>query len=172
MAPYNPDMYGEYKQRIEVLLVLASPSLTEKGVVHYLMSVDSGGKLQLPSVLMAAHESSLVSAAKLLKDTTGLSAKLTGSGFIKLSQAGLFDDINRKRLITWNNTWHGSGGEADKYKHVNSMERVIGIPYGAIVPHELVKPDVGYKWVELSTMLQSEVLYDHLEIIKSTSLRL
>jgi hypothetical protein len=139
---------------IEVLLVVVSPNLRERGNAAFLLE-EWDGKLRLPSRDLDGDESSLEVATHLLHELTGLKARVMGSGWVDLVPMPVVDAVDRKRP--------------------DMNLRVIGIPYGAMLPGEVVelkRPTAT--WVTLGDAFarQDDFYMDHFSVLQSVSLYL
>jgi hypothetical protein len=143
---------------IEVLLVVVSPNLRERGKAAFLL-IEDGGKLRLPSQDLGEDESSFEVAARLLDGLTGLRARVLGQGWVDLVPAPIVDAVDRTREVTDDmGTWD---------------RRFIGIPYGAMLPGEVVelkRPTATWVTLDDAFARQDDFHMDHLQILQSVSL--
>ncbi len=128
---------------LEVVLVLTSPDIVRPGQSKLLL-IQQDGKYHLPTASIGEQESSLQVAAKLLCDLTQMRARILGVGYVDLVPCPLADSVERKL----------------------DGVRVIGVPYGAMLPGEIVPlTDSRAKWVGLLEAFQS-LDGDDLEILQ------
>lgn len=137
---------------LEVVLVITSPDLTKPGNSRFLLLKDEHGKFELPTAIIESHESSLEVAASLLHQLTGLKARILGVGWVDLVPMPLADSVDRK----------SSAGD-----------RWIGVPYGAMLPGEIVKLNhLTASWVPLTEAFEGEFCFDHKQILQATCHRI
>lgn len=131
--------------RLEVLLGVVSPSLLKSGDTRFLLIQGYDGQYSLPSDYVGEHQSTLEVAAAILEYHTGLKARIMGVGWVDLAQCPLYDSVDR----------------------VVDGNRVIGVPYGAMLPGELVEPKSPHaKWVSLGDAFSSKFDLDHFAVLQ------
>jgi hypothetical protein len=133
------------KHNLEVVLAAISPNLLQPGQSRVLLITREDGLLELPSQPLGDSESTIQVAADLLTRHTGLKARILGVGWVDLVPCPLADSVERLR----------------------EQERVIAVPYAAMLPGEVVRlSQPRARWVTIGELLGGELTYlDHMDII-------
>jgi hypothetical protein len=164
---------------VEVVLVVASRD--KSGQYSYLMH-DRDGELSLPAAGLGEQETTVDVAARLLKDLTGLKARLLGSGWVDLVPGPVADAADRKTAVPCNRL----GGcmrklvpPSDRCKcdergmTTDGTPRTIAVPYGAVLPAAVAElTDPTLTWVPVADLFSKKFVGDHLDIIQALTTRL
>jgi hypothetical protein len=140
--------------KLEVILVVVSPSLVKGGTARFLVMREDG-QLNLPVRELDEQESTIEVAAQMLNMLTGLRARILGVGWVDLVQMAIVDNVNRKFPETG--------------------ERYIAVPYGCMLPGEVTTLYHGRaKWLTLTEVTEAKAsfFHDHYEILMAVCQRL
>ncbi len=121
---------------LEVALVIASVNLECPADTLFLVYKEPGSSFHLPCRAVHLEEEVLELANKFFHEVTGLAP-----GWITLTQGNL--------------TRHRLSYTANK----------IAVPYGCMVPKEMVKKKDCYLWVSASHLMNNKMYLDHLDIL-------
>lgn len=148
---------------LEVVLVVTSPDLVRPGNSRFLLLTGEDGKYRLPCAGVRDDQSTLEVAADLLRAHTGLRARVLGVGWVDVVPLPLADAVTRtKRLV---DSFDGEDRSRD--------ERWVGVPYGAMLPGEVVKlSDPAARWVTLAEAFAGQFYMDHREILEGACHRI
>lgn len=133
--------------RLEVVVAVASPNLLTPGDTRWLVLADPDKPLTLPHCGVEAGETTLETAARVLKDVANLRARIGSSnfGWPELALLGLMDNVNR--------TVEG--------------RRQLAVAYLTMIPEAVpVTDSERTRWLATSEIMGRRPLFmDHWEIL-------
>lgn len=139
------------KHNVEVVLVVVSPDLHQRGNARFLLFERGDGKVGLPMMGLRERWSTLQEAAYLLDYCTGIKARVGGEGWAELVPCPLAD--SPERLV--------------------DGERRIAAPYGVMLPGEIVQLTCDFaRWAWLSEAPSLDWYMDHKDILTAVCGRL
>lgn len=128
-----------------VVGVVAVDRLTPRNNKILLYS-PKGDRPGLPTDYVADNETSLDTAARILRDVTGLQARIGQSGWVTIDQIGVMDQTGRRDDV--------------------SGKRHVSLIYLAAIPETVELQRGNYKWTDLQTAFNTPMYMDHSEISK------
>lgn len=146
---------------LEVVLVVTSPCVANPVNTKFLLLRSENGKLALPRREVGERESSLQCAASLLKELTGVQARILGHGWLDLKQCHLADNVNRVVAPMNPSGW----------EDINCLQRWIAVPYGCMLPGDVIKPlAANAGWLTFQEIVAEQPMYcDHMDILTAVA---